>query len=490
MLYTPRPYQRAAIDALHANLAACPLLVAPTGSGKSFMGATLVEEYGLPTLWLAQVKPTMARHQVASVQSLVRRAKPPASLIVIDEAHHATASTYAKILDSYPGVPIVGLTATPFRMDGRGLGDLFGTLVIAARPDELCDAGYLHRPRVYAVGSPDLDGVKITAGDYNLAALDKRTNTKRNRTDIVAEWQKHAAGMRTVVFAVNVRHSLAITGAFTYAGITCEHLDGTTHDSQRDAILARLRSGETQIVSNCMVLTEGWDLPALECAIIARPTASLNLHLQMIGRVMRACDGKDGALVLDHAGNHHRHGLVTRHLDYSLSPDKSVGTSEPLGLRRCGECGLFYETNRLACPECEWAPKQPDIPKLTGEAILGEFDDSSYEYRLAIWRRIEQERESLSYQPGWSKHQYKDRFGDWPIVDDDGILIDVLHASQDAKRIMFQRYSDIAKAKGYKPGWASWKFKDTFGHWPRGFVKAVRNKDTIERIKSRFATRR
>ena len=150
----------------------------------------------------------------------------------------------------------------------------------------------LHRPKVWASQSPDLRGVKVIAGDYSLGALASRTNTAELNANIVATWQKHAAGKRTVAFAVDVAHSKAITEAFVAAGVPAEHIDGRTYE--RDTVLARLARGQTLVVSNCMVLTEGWDLPALECAIIARPTASLNLHLQMIGRVMRAAEGKSG----------------------------------------------------------------------------------------------------------------------------------------------------------------------------------------------------
>jgi superfamily II DNA or RNA helicase len=354
-----RDYQRRAVDDVIAKLDRRPILVSPTGSGKTTMATEIVERLGVPTLWLAHRKELIdqaaerleahglttgivmsgyetvpeAQVQVASIQTLVRRDKPPAGLIVIDECHHAAADSYQNVLAEYPDAHIVGLTATPFRLDGRGLGDLFGELVVAAWPDELCTDGVLHKPRIWASKAPDLRGVRVVAGDYNLGALAQRSNTAELNADIVETWRKRAAGRRTVAFAVDIAHSMAITKAFQDVGVPAEHLDGGTSRDNRDAILERLRQGKTQVVSNCMVLTEGWDLPALACAILARPTASLNLHLQMIGRVMRACEGKDGAIVLDHAGNHHVHGLVTRRLNYTLS-DEKVGSDEPLGLRR------------------------------------------------------------------------------------------------------------------------------------------------------------
>jgi superfamily II DNA or RNA helicase len=501
-----RDDQRRAVDNAIAALDRRPIIVAPTGSGKTVTATALVERLGVPALWLAHRKELidqaakrldthglvcgivmagyapmpLAQVQVASVQTLIRRDKPRADLIVVDECHHATADSYQSILDAYPEARIVGLTATPFRLDGRGLGDLFGELVVAAYSDELCDLGVLHRPKVWASRSPDLRGVKVIAGDYSIGALAECTNTHELNGDIVATWLKRAAGKRTVAFAVDVEHSRAITAAFCQSGNAAEHVDGSTPRDERDAILARLASGETLIVSNCMVLTEGWDLPALECAIIARPTASLNLHLQMIGRVMRAAEGKDGAIVLDHAGNHHIHGLVTRRLKYSLNGEK-VGHCEPLGLRRCQQCGLLFELHEDRCPECGWTPtpaeRERERPDVHGDGDLSEFDDSSFAYRRQIWNLIEGERQAMGYREGWSFYRYQERFGDTPVVAEiDGTLelIDPHNATLDEKRAVYERLIGMAEERGFKPGWASHKFREAFGCWPRGFVTEVR----------------
>ena len=505
-----RDYQIRAVDDTIAVLHKNPVLVAPTGSGKTVMATALVERLAVPTIWMAHRKELieqaahrleahglttgivmagfppfpLAQVQVASVQTLVRRDKPNAEIIIIDECHHAAAGTYREIIEAYPGVPIVGLTATPFRLDGKGLGDMFGELVIAASTNELCDSGVLHRPKVWASKSPDLRGIKITAGDYNLKSLAEKTNTDDLNADIIETWQKHAAGKRTVAFAVNIEHSIAIADAFQAAGVPAEHLDGTTGRDQRGEILRRLRTGETLVVSNCMVLTEGWDLPALECAIIARPTASLNLHLQMIGRIMRSADGKAGAIVLDHAGNHHVHGLVTRHLDYSLDHGKKVGFSEPLGLRRCRNCGLFFEPTKFQCPECGWIPSaeesRRDTPDVHGAGELTEFDDAAHEYRQTVWNSIEAERQASMYQPGWSAYRFKERFGVWPVIAS-GELVDPQNATMEQKEEVYIQFLEAANQKGFKPGWASYRYKEAFGVWPKGFVSEVRRNQMTER---------
>ena len=505
-----RDYQRNAVDRVRTVLDRRPILVAPTGSGKTVMAVALVEELAAPTLWLAHRKELidqaashlqslglwcgrimsgypsepLAKVQVASVQTLVRRTMPPAELIVIDESHHATANSYGRVLESYPHARIVGLTATPFRLDGRGLGDVFKEIVVAAYTDELCKAGVLHDPKVYAGKSPDLRRVKISMGDYALGELSRRTNTDEQNADIVKTWLEKSPGRRTVAFAVDVEHSRAIVAAFQAAGVPAEHLDGATPKDEREAILGRLRDARTHVVSNCMVLTEGWDLPALETAIIARPTASLNLHLQMLGRIMRACPGKDGATVLDHAGNHHVHGRVTRRIEYSLDSSKRVGECDPLRLKRCQACQLLFDPDEPCCPEGGWKPEAPvqrERLAIHGAGNLVEFDDGDFGYRAEFWRLIEGQRMAALYQSGWSAYRFKERFGVWPVVAD-GELVDVGNATFEEKRAVYVEFVRQAEAKGFKPGWAAYRYKDAFGCWPKGFVEDVRREAMRERV--------
>lgn len=489
-----RQYQSNAIGRVLAAITRRPILVMPTGAGKTFTAASLIHRLQCHTLWLAHRKElieqayhTLSGHdlfcgiiksginptysapiQVASVSTLAKREHMPrAECIVIDECHHAAADSYSTILARYPNAPIVGLTATPFRLDGRGLGDIFGEIVVAATTRQLCDDGTLHRPKVWAGKAPDLRGVKLTGGDYNLKQAATRSNTGELTGDIVETWKKHAMGKRTVCFAVNVEHSQAIVQAFRDAGIPAEHVDGKSKD--RGPVLARLASGVTQIVSNCMVLTEGWDLPSLECAIIARPTASLNLHLQMIGRIMRAADGKTGCVCLDHAGNHHVHGLVTRDIDYSLDARKA-GESEPLGLRRCRKCGLFFEPDVFRCPECGWTPSVADLPRDTpgvrGEGELEEFVDE-FDYRKRVWQELEAQREASGFKPGWSAFRFEEQFGVKPVVVG-GELADARDDSKENKARVYAALVAEAQAKRFASGWAAHKYREVFGVWPRG----------------------
>jgi superfamily II DNA or RNA helicase len=508
-----RPYQATALKNTISSLKQNPILVLPTGGGKTFTAACLVRRLDVPTLWLAhrkelvnqaarQLQKLGLRTQiimpgypsysdffgftagpivyVASVNTLSRRQMPAVDLVVSDECHHDAARNRKSILDRYSDIPHLGLTATPFRLDGRGLGECgYKEIIVGAWPDELVDDGTLHAPRVYAGQSPDLRGVGKVGADYNLGKLAQKLNTPTQIQNILANWCLRAKGRRTVCFAVDIEHSQAIVRAFLRSGIPAEHLDGSSKD--RDAIMARLISGETQVVSNCMVWTEGTDIPSLECAIIARSTASLNLHLQMTGRIMRSCEGKGGAIVLDHAGNHDVHGLVTRRLTYSLD-GKVIGEKDPLGLRRCGKCFLLYKPSLQACPECGWAPPQRKIRDYAG-SIAGangssqDFDEliefvEDFDYRLQFWHNLEAQREAYGFKPGWSAYRYKERFGVWPETAG-GDLINKDAPTINQKREVYQKFLSEGRAKGYKPGYASARYKDMFGEWPSMIIKTA-----------------
>jgi superfamily II DNA or RNA helicase len=482
-----RPYQVDALARLARALNQRPILVAPTGSGKTLMAAEFVQRCDTPTLWIAHRRelihqaaaslrslgldcglilagetPRDAQVQVASVQTLIRRTPPEAGLVIVDEAHHARAETYSGILSHYADQAIVGLTATPFRLDGRGLGEIFGALVVAAYPDELIRDGYLVPLQTYSHPAPDLRGVRIRGGDYEPGALAERMG--KIVGDVVATYQKHAAGKRGIVFAVNIAHSKQQQSAFSAAGISAEHLDGGTSRFDRDAILARLRTGETQIVSQCYVLTEGWDLPALEVAIIVRPTASLCLHLQMLGRVMRACEGKTQALVFDHAGNYLRHGPADQRLTYTLDGDTTVQRTSVPSDRRCPDCYLICPRGLSECPSCGHAFATETPVHAPGELVP--VTEVPFADMAAAWDAIEEQRAAYGFRDGWSFFRFRERFGRVPVVVE-GKLIDPRRAGMDTKRARHQVLLAVARTRGFAPGWAAHRYREEFGVWPR-----------------------
>jgi superfamily II DNA or RNA helicase len=254
--------------------------------------------------------------QVASVQTLHARAvrgramkAPDADLVIVDEAHHVRARTYERILDLYPRAVVIGLTATPCRGDGRGLGNSFDVIVEAPQIAERITGGYLVPARIYAPEAPDLTGVRIERGDYREGDLAESMDKPQLVGDIVEHWLRLAARRRTVVFATGVGHSVHLRDEFRRSGVVAEHIDGNTPADERKAILKRLATGEVEVICNCAVLTEGFDCPDMGALVLARPTKSLGLFRQMVGRVLRAAPGKTDAIILDHAGAVYEHGL-------------------------------------------------------------------------------------------------------------------------------------------------------------------------------------
>ncbi len=249
--------------------------------------------------------------QCASVQTLARRLDRDTldlqrfGLAIVDEAHLSLANSYLKILQRLPQSRVLGVTATPSRLDGCGFDRVYEALVLGPSVSELIQRGFLADYDILAPESflpEEGDGIRITGGDFNVGDLAARIDRRYVAGQAVEAYLKHSRGKRCVVFAINVEHSQAIAERYRQAGIAAEHLDGETPLKERQAILQRFRSGRTQVLCNVQLFTEGFDLPELEVVQLCRPTQSVALHLQMVGRALRPQRGKR-ALILDHAGN-------------------------------------------------------------------------------------------------------------------------------------------------------------------------------------------
>ena len=261
--------------------------------------------------------------QIASIQSLVRRDFPLAGLVIIDEAHHAIADIYQRVIHHprYEDAVILGVTATPERTDGRGFRDSFDILIKGPTVKELTVQRYLCPYKLYAYTSDRINTsyVKTQAGDYQLNQLAEAVMDSEVRADLVKTWKKQALGKRTVVFAVNVQLSKEYAEIYNASsGYRAEHIDGQTHKDEREAILKRFYNGTTTILCNCNIVTEGFDLPEMECVQIVRPTQSRSFWLQMVGRSLRISEGKPHAIILDHTDNYKRLGLPDHEYDWSL----------------------------------------------------------------------------------------------------------------------------------------------------------------------------
>jgi superfamily II DNA or RNA helicase len=267
---------------------------------------------------------------VASVQSL--SAKRLATLgrfetVVVDECHHAPASSYGRILSvlgafETTGAPLtLGVTATPERGDKLALGRVFQKIVFRRSLVWMIAKGYLSDVRAVQVHlKADFDALQVRKGDYIDSEVSDMLSEAHAPEMAARAYLEHAAGRRALIFTPTVALAYEMAEEFRKQGISAEGLDGTTHPDERRAILARLRSGETAAVANCGCLTEGYDEPAVDCIVVAKPTRSRGLYCQMVGRSLRLFPGKTDALIIDLVGSTTRHDLVTSATLLGLDP--------------------------------------------------------------------------------------------------------------------------------------------------------------------------
>jgi DNA repair protein RadD len=293
---------------------------------------------------------------------------------------------------------------------------------------ELIEKGNLVGCQYYAPSEPDLEGLKIKMGDYRESELAGRMDKTKLVGDIVENWSRIAPDRQTVVFATVVKHSIHIRDRFRDAGILAEHIDGDTPKDERDKILSDLATGKIQVVVNCMVLTEGWDSPSVSCCVLARPTKSLGLYLQMAGRILRPDPDTDkiNAIIIDHSGAIFEHGFVEDDREWSLDPEEKIQDRQNCKYRKknpitCEGCFTVYR-GRPDCPKCGMIPvkKGKVLPVVDGELGRVEWNGDFKTHQFSIFQKerffleLKFIQEDRRYKPGWVSNQYKERFGEWP----------------------------------------------------------------------------
>lgn len=451
MSLTLRPYQHRAISDLRLAFrdgARAPLLVLPTGGGKTIVMAEIMRglaDRGRSALVLvhrreliaqtaaklalagvehgiiaAGVQPTDQPIQIASVQTLARRlAHVSASpdLILIDEAHHATAGSWERVLDHWPDALRLGVTATPVRLDGRGLSAVFDRLISGPSVADLVFTGFLTRQTIYAPPVvADLSQLRYRAGEFAAdqagAAMDRPTVTG----DAIDHYQRLAKGQRAIVFCCTVQHAENVAAQFISGGIPAATLLGSTRPELRDQVVQQFAAGQLQVLVTVDVVSEGFDIPAAGCAILLRPTASLGLYLQQVGRVLRPAEGKDAAIILDHVGNVRRHGFPDDHRDWSLDDRLRTrrGSSQAApAVRTCPQCFAAFKP-QPQCPACgaECAPPPRELKQVAGE--LQELRREAVRQRSAERKKARTLQElihvgqarGMKNPVGWAKHVY------------------------------------------------------------------------------------
>lgn len=460
------------------------ILYCPTGGGKTEMGMHICNDElmeGGCALWLVNrielIEQTsrrfsaaginhgiiQGRHrltdptqpmQIGSIQTVIRRKELPfvPTRIIIDEAHGAAAAIYRNWIAEYPDVPVIGLTATPWskalgaKQKALGGEPLFYDVVWKVKPADLVRMGYLCDIRAYAPSAPDLSKVRVIAGDYDERQLAAAVDRPALIADIVKTWQKWAPNKRTICFATNIDHSKHIVAEFRAAGIEADHIDAYTEPAERELILGRLRSGKTQVISNVSLLAEGFDLPALECMILARPTKSRTRWFQMIGRVMRPFAGKPYGIVLDHSGSIEELGFPTDDVDLTLDDGKKQDkkTKQVKDKKKvCPKCAHVRDAHLDTCPACGFKPERVPGNVAVGDGELVERSKLRYpfERRQAIYSALVGYEMAKGYKRGWAAYQYKEMCGQWPnsLRYEAGAMVDEVN-----KYLLYQR---IRKAK-------------------------------------------
>jgi len=305
--------------------------------------------------------------QVASIQTLYRRLNKihyMPRLMIIDEAHHAVAPTFLKVIHHFRdtllfaagnNIQLLGVTATPCRSNGEGLDKVFDCIVLGADINDLIRRGRLAEPEYYAPPQKvNLDNLHTEQGDYNKKELSVRVDKPYITGDAIDHYTRMCYGKKAVVFCVSCKHAENVARSFCERGIPSINIDGSLAMEERVKRVEDFRAGRVMVLTSCELISEGFDLPSIEVAIMLRPTKSTAMWVQQAGRAIRSSPGKVKAIILDHVGNVFRHGLVEDIGDWSLAGvSKKYKDKEYVpSVRRCGNCFVVLRSGATVCHEC------------------------------------------------------------------------------------------------------------------------------------------
>ncbi|MCH7701522.1 MAG: DEAD/DEAH box helicase [Planctomycetes bacterium] len=408
------PHQCAALDAIQTAISGgrmSALISMPTGTGKTRMFCVLAKDLGWPTIilvhrdelirqtvstlgdvWPGAVVGVVRAEQnewerttegvtpdvvIASVQSLHERRLhqiPPGTfaLVIVDECHHAPARTWTAAIEHLAARFTLGVSATPSRCDGKGLAELFGERPLYSYGlRQAIEDNRLVRITQFAIDTTvDLDGVSYRAGDFATGELSSMVNTEARNRVIIEAYEKHAADRRALAFCVDRAHARDLAEAFCKSNIDADVVTGDMPLDKRRATLERFAAGDIRVLTNCMVLTEGFDDRGIDCILMTRPTCSTPLYMQTIGRGLRLAPDKTNCLILDFVDASRQHKLITV-LDLLGAPKLSNANGQDVirvadADRAEAERQLLIASTRplkwRLTHVCPW----PDLPNLNG----------------------------------------------------------------------------------------------------------------------------
>ena len=446
-----RPYQdRLANDIRCAFVSGAkrPLVVSPTGSGKTVLFSYItsrVLERGSRVVIVAhrreildQISGTLSNvsvphgfiqtgkpmskqpAMVASIQTLRRRLDQVTApdLVIIDEAHHSVSKSYVNMFAAWPDALFIGVTATPERRDGKGLGVMFDRMVMGPSVQWLIDNGFLAKPVYYAPKhTPDLSSVSKVAGDFDRAETEEIIDTPRITGDAVTHYRKFCPNQRAVAFCISVAHAQHVADQFCAAGVPAASIDGTLEPEVRKQRVDDLTAGKILVLTSCELISEGFDLPAVNAAILLRPTHSLSMHLQQLGRALRPFPGKTHATILDHVGNCLRHGLAEQQREWDLKGRiNRTKKSTPVETKQCSKCFAIFAGT--ACPQCgaerevtvrEVEQVDGELQRLSIEDIQKKRDERREEGKCKTLDDFRSLAAKRGYKPGWAFFRWKAR---------------------------------------------------------------------------------
>ena len=380
-----RPYQQQLIDDTRFQLQLGRkkvLIVLPTGGGKTVCFSHIAESASKKgsrvcvlvhrAELLDQASRSMpVRHgliaagrsmdlshsvQIASVQTLARRLhqlpKDFFQLLIVDEAHHTTAGTWAKVVEHFDSARLIGVTATPIRLDGRGLGEHYESMVVGPSAQWLTDNGFLSQAKVLAPPGIQASGLKKRMGDFDMKQAEGLLQEGQAMGDCLTHYRQHLNGQTAIAFCCSVAHSQAVAGLFQANGVAAASIDGTMDVNHRRSLLASLGRGEIKVLTSCALIGEGVDVPSVGGCILLRPTSSVGLHLQMIGRCLRVSPGKKRAVILDHVGNTLRLGHHLEDREWTLDGEQKAKREKCTSVKVCPKCFAAMSSQASECEEC------------------------------------------------------------------------------------------------------------------------------------------
>ena len=407
-------------------------MVLPCGGGKSCLAAEMARRTtakGRRVLFLVhrrelceQIEATfvawgvdMSLCTVGMVQTVTRRLSgmDPPALIITDENHHCLAASYKRIYEAFPDAYKVGVTATPVRLNGDGLGDVNDDLVIGVDAKWLIEHARLAPYDYYAPTLVDMTGVHIRQGEYKAAEVEAKMLVKALYGDMIRHYRELADGRQAICYCATLKHSRAVAEAFTAAGIPAAHIDGETLAAERAENVQGFRDGRIRVLCNVDLISEGFDVPDCSCAILARPTKSLTLFIQQAMRCMRHQPGKR-AIIIDHVGNYARFGLPDMPRTWTLAKKTRQHEPNEVKVMQCPDCMAVFEGNE--CPYCGWQrPPEAQPRKLLDEIdvslqkIEGITLDFTTPEDCKSFAELRAYGKAHGYKPGWSWYQAKMR---------------------------------------------------------------------------------